>query len=139
MAADASPSAEHFSSGLHGIACVPPVPQVSMWDISSVAASSPNQLQPLSTTPVPAGDLQTWIIFSQQDATELVTSGCKRVVFWRQQQDQRQPMSFSCPSFRPAEFQQSVGDFLASAFVPNTTQVGATNTGSGAVLLAGCM
>lgn len=104
---------------------MPSLPQVSIWDISSVSSSRPNQLQPLTTTAVPAGDSQTCIAFHQQDPTDLVTNGPKRVLFWRRQQQGEQEQGMSCysPPFRPAEFQQTVGDFLASVFVPHTTQV----------------
>lgn len=95
-----------------------------MWDLTTVS-SHPSQLQPLSTTEVPAGDTQTCIAFHSQDRTELVTNGPKRVIFWRQQQQQQaeQPMSYYSPPLKPTEFQQAVGEFVASAFVPGTTQV----------------
>lgn len=97
--------------------------QVSVWDISTVANSHPSQLQPLSTTAVPAGDIQTCIGWNQQDSTELVTNGPRRVFFWRQRQAADQQLSYYSPALRPAEFQQAVGDFVASTFVPGTTQV----------------
>lgn len=100
--------------------------QVSVWDISSVCSSRPtaDQLQPRTTTAVPAGDHQTCIAFHQQDPTELVTNGPRRVFFWRQQQPPlERTLSYYSPPVRPTEFQQTVGDFLVSAFVPNTTQV----------------
>lgn len=99
--------------------------QVSVWDISTVSSESPSQLQPLSTTAVPAGDVQTCIAFHPDDPTELVTNGARRVLFWRQQQQPTasQPMSCYSPPFRPTEFQQAVGDFVTSVFVPGTSQV----------------
>jgi hypothetical protein len=101
-------------------------PQISVWDISTVNSSSPpSQLQPLSSTAVPAGDTQTCIAFHQQDAAQLLTNGTSRVFFWTQQQ-QHQPLSFFSPVIKPADFQQAVGDFLASVFVPGSTQVSAS-------------
>jgi WD40 repeat protein len=102
--------------------------QVSVWDISTVSSESSSQLQPVSTTAGPAGDVQTCIAFHPDDPTELVTNGAKRVLFWRRQQQQQQatsnqPMSCYSPPFRPTEFQQAVGDFVTSIFVPGTSQV----------------
>lgn len=108
--------------------------QVSVWDISAVttsSSSSAGQLQPLVTTAVPAGDVQTHIAFHPEYRAELVTNGAKRVLFWRHEQQHAQQegeggqhtLSFDCPPFRPTEFQQATGDFVTSVFVPNSTQV----------------
>jgi hypothetical protein len=96
--------------------------QVSVWDLTTVS-THPSQLQPLSKTAVPTGDTQTCITFHPQDPTELVTNGSRRVLFWRQQQQAKQPMNFYSPPLKPTEFQQAVGEFVASAFVPGTSQV----------------
>jgi hypothetical protein len=99
--------------------------QVSVWDIGTVSSESSSQLQPVSTTAVPAGDIQSSIAFHPDDPTELVSNGARRVLFWRQQQQPaaNQPMSCYSPPFRPTEFQQAVGDFVTSVFVPGTSQV----------------
>jgi hypothetical protein len=113
--------------------------EVSLWDISGVASSSSTgegPLQPMCTAGVPAaaGDTQTRISFNPGDVSELISNGRQHTLFW---QLQRQPGpdisgSSTCelcchaPPLRQQDFQQSVGDCVASAFVPNSTQVSGT-------------
>jgi len=98
-----------------------------VWNVGSVSSSSSSsQLQPIATMAVPAGDLQTCITFHPHDAAELMTNGARRVFFWQHQAAAEQ-LSYYSPPFRPAEFQQTVGDFVASTFVPGTSQASCRN------------
>jgi hypothetical protein len=148
--------------------------QLALWGVPQAPASHepgdvstpphehpPRELTRLATTPIPGGDEQTWVRFSPDDPTELVTNGARRVYFWRappqlQQRaaaaaaasavpatpgapgaasqgavggsggrctEQLAPMSYYSPPLAAADFRQAVGAFLASVFVPGTTQV----------------
>lgn len=98
--------------------------QISLWDLLSLtAASSTNPMQPVATTPIPTGDVQTRVCYNPNDTTELLTNGNRRTYFWRSQLPGSTLISYYSPPLRAADFHQEVGDFVASVFVPGTTQV----------------
>lgn len=128
--------------------------QLTLWRLPS--AAEPGQQQPpalqLSSTPIPGGDVQTWVRFSPDDPAELVTNGARRVYFWRAPRGGGEPasqqtpavagtaaavgaaggggssgggapVSYYSPPLVAADFRQAVGNFMASVFVPGTSQV----------------
>lgn len=96
--------------------------QLSLWDISKLPTSCDTELQPAATAMLPAGEVQTHVAFHPNDPSDLVTNGVRRVLFW-QQHPAGQQLSCYSPPFRSSDFQQSVGGFVASTFVPGTSQV----------------
>jgi hypothetical protein len=101
--------------------------QLSLWDLqplsASTGSSSSNSLQPSATTPIPAGDVQSRICYNPDDPSELLTNGKRRAYFWRSQLPGSNLISYYSPPLRAGDFHQDVGDFVASVFVPGTTQV----------------
>jgi hypothetical protein len=95
---------------------------------------------------VPArSDAQACISFNPSDTTELLTNGPRTTVFWRlrpdtdgaaaaaeqQQQQQRHHhhLSHHVAVVRPADLSQRVGEFVASTFIPGSSQVSAAAAG----------
>jgi hypothetical protein len=80
-------------------------------------------LQPSATTPIPAGDVQTRICYNPDDPSELLSNGKRRAYFWRSQLPGSNLISYYSPPLKAGDFHQEIGDFVASVFVPGTTQV----------------
>lgn len=100
---------------------------MAVWDLSDLASPSAT-LRPTITTLVPPGDPQLAVKFNVNNPSEFITNGKRRVYFW-----QLPPrlaggaMSFYSPPLKASDFSQSVGDFITSTFVPNSSQVGGLN------------
>lgn len=88
----------------------------------------------VASSSVPGQEPQRWVRFNPEDASELVTNGARRIYFWRVTLDGATEaaapagggvLSYYSPPRVAADFRQAgrVGDFLASAFVPGSTQV----------------
>lgn len=98
-----------------------------MWDLSDLASPGVT-LRPTITTLVPPGDPQLAVKFNVNNPSEFITNGKRRVYFW-----QLPPRlaggatSFYSPPLKASDFSQSVGDFITSTFVPNSSQVGGLN------------
>jgi hypothetical protein len=67
--------------------------------------------------------VQSRICYNPDDPSELLTNGKRRAYFWRSQLPGSNLISYYSPPLRAGDFHQEVGDFVASVFVPGTTQV----------------
>ncbi|GBF88525.1 hypothetical protein Rsub_01240 [Raphidocelis subcapitata] len=109
--------------------------------------------QRVASSPVPGHEPQRCVRFNPEDATELVTNGARRVYFWRAPRDGQAEaaapagrgggggggegpplLSYYSPPLVATDFRQAVGDFLASVFVPGSTQA-LTSTADGDVVV----
>jgi hypothetical protein len=97
--------------------------QLSLWDLRPLTGPGSSSLQPSATTPIPAGDVQCRICYNPDDPSELLTNGKRRAYFWRSQLPGSNLISYYSPPLRAGDFHQEVGAFMASVFVPGTTQV----------------
>jgi hypothetical protein len=114
------------STSMNALCAVAHLPcmQLSLWDLRPLTASpGSSSLQPSATTPIPAGDVQARICYNPDDPSELLTNGKRRAYFWRSQLPGSSLISYYSPPLRAGDFHQEVGDFVASVFVPGTTQV----------------
>ncbi|WIA32991.1 hypothetical protein OEZ86_006150 [Tetradesmus obliquus] len=111
------------------------VQELSLWDLRPLTASpGSSSLQPSATTPIPAGDVQSRICYNPDDPSELLTNGKRRAYFWHSQLPGSSLISYFSPPLRAGDFHQDVGDFVASVFVPGTTQA-LTSTADGDVVV----
>ena len=115
-------------------------PQLTIWQLSrrSQQQQPQEEVQPpqrLASSSVPGGEAQVWISFNPSNSSELVTNRARRVYFWRVPPaaaagpgggdggGTAPALAYYSPPLVASDFRQAVGDFLASVFVPRTSQV----------------
>ncbi|KAF8067275.1 CFAP251 [Scenedesmus sp. PABB004] len=115
---------------------------IALWDLAAALAGggdgsddagSAPPLEAAARTPVPAGDVQAALAYNAADPGELVSNGPRRAYFWRWAPGSPH-LAYISPPLRAADFRQAVGDFVASTFVPGTTQA-LTSTVDGDVVV----
>ncbi|KAJ9526919.1 hypothetical protein QJQ45_017710 [Haematococcus lacustris] len=101
--------------------------EVALWALPSLQSDAVPRPAVLSV--VPAGDVQLSVRFNMNAHNELVTNGRRRVYFWTSAPPSSRFKYYS-PPLRSKDFKQSVGDFVASVFVPGSVQA-VTGTSDG--------
>lgn len=81
--------------------------------------------------------MQTCLCYNPDDISELLSNGKRRTYFWRSQLPGSQLISYYSPPLRASDFHQEVGDFIASVFVPGTTQVCTRQSSVVSIVLSG--
>lgn len=93
---------------------------IALWAMSSLVAEG--RPKPAVLSAIPTGDPQLAVKFNQNNLTELMSNGKRRVYFWHSQYPSSGRFKYYSPPLRSRDFKQSVGDFVMSVFVPGSMQ-----------------
>lgn len=104
------------------------VQEICLWEWTA------DRVGPLYRSRVPINDVQTSVRFNPNDVREIVSNGSQRVVFWCWEKRKLESIS---PVINPSDFQQEIGTFTQSVFLPNDSSV-VTATTDGDVVLWDC-